>query len=88
MSERRAVVVSTKTGLDIRGVLREQTGELLVLAAASVAGEEGGRTTWKPLVGDTVIPMSNVDYWQRALPAEFVASMTLGGVLPLEGGPG
>lgn len=66
----QTVIVSTKTGLDIRGVLREEHADGLVLAAASVLGDENGQSVWKSLPGEVVIPASNVDYYQRALPPE------------------
>lgn len=64
------VVVSLTTGGDIRGVLREEFDDALVLAGAAVAGEQNGQTVWKNLVGEVVIPMERVEYWQQGLPPE------------------
>ena len=62
------IVVSLTTGGEIRGVLRERGTDAIVLAAPSVAGEQNGRVTWQPLVGEVVIPMERIEYWQRGLP--------------------
>ena len=63
------VVISLKTGTDIKGVLRETTEDAMVLSSASVAGTVGNVTVWRPLPGEVVVPMDNIEYYQRALPA-------------------
>jgi hypothetical protein len=62
------IVVSLTTGGEIRGVLRERATDAIVLGAPAVAGEQNGRITWQPLVGEVVIPMERIEYWQRGLP--------------------
>lgn len=70
------VVVTTKAGYEIRGLLREEgsNGFVLVDAAQSMAGPNG-QTAWKPLLGEVVIPLSNVDYYQRALPVSILSQI-------------
>jgi hypothetical protein len=69
------VVVSLKTGTDIKGLLRDHTPEGMVLTSATIAGEENGHVVWRQLVGEVVIPVDNIDYFQRRLPLE----LNLGG---------
>jgi hypothetical protein len=69
------VVVSLRSGVDVKGVLRDAASDALVLSAASVAGEQGGRTVWQKMPGEVVIPMGNIDYWQRSLPPEILAEL-------------
>jgi hypothetical protein len=75
MAELHTVIVSLKSGLDLRGVLREEADNALVLTSAAVAGTVNERLVWRPLVGEVVIPLSNVDYWQRSLPIEVLDSL-------------
>lgn len=71
----QTVIVSLKTGVDIRGLLREHAADGMVLTSAAVAGTVNERIVWKPLVGEVVIPESNIDYWQRALPVEILEAL-------------
>lgn len=63
--ELRAIIVTTKTGLTIRGLLSEMDRGVIILKAAQRAGEEQGRIVWQAIAGDVVIPADNVDYYQR-----------------------
>jgi hypothetical protein len=63
-----AVLVSTKTGQSIKGVLREHASNGMVLSNASIASiDANGRVQWNALDGDVVVPMANIDYWQTGL---------------------
>jgi hypothetical protein len=66
------VVVSLTTGTDIRGVLREDTPDFMVLTAAAVAGEVNGQLVWKDLPGEVVIPAPRIDYYQRGIPPALI----------------
>ena len=62
------MLVSTKTGSSIKGLLRDQAPNGLVLTNASVAAvDPNGTVQWHSLDGDVVVPMQNVDYWQTNL---------------------
>lgn len=69
--------MTTTTGSMIRGVLREHDDTAMVLAAVTEASEtqNGINIVWRPLSGEVVIPMSRVEYWQRALPPELLTNM-------------
>jgi hypothetical protein len=63
------VLVQTKTGGSIKGVLVERNRVALVLRAAAIASVGiNDSQIWSKAIGDLVIPMVNVDYWQEALP--------------------
>lgn len=70
------VVVTTKAGYEIRGLMREEgsNGFVLVDAAQSYTGPNG-QTAWKPLIGEVVIPLANVDYYQRGLPPQILTQI-------------
>ncbi len=57
----RKVVINTKTGRAIRGVLWERRGEYLVLRGAELLGE---RREAVAMDGDVLIDKSNVDFMQ------------------------
>lgn len=65
------VLVQTKTGNSIKGALVENRRDALVLRAAAVLtiGVNNAQT-WEKAIGDLVIPMQNVDYFQQALSVE------------------
>jgi hypothetical protein len=70
------VVITTRDGSEIKGILREQSENAFVLTSAALAGEgPNGQTIWKDLVGEVVVPASRVEYWQRALPAEILSKL-------------
>lgn len=63
------VLVQTKTGGSIKGVLihRDRTG--LILRAASILSPgPNGQEIWSKAIGDVVIPVENTDFFQQALP--------------------
>lgn len=72
MKELQLVVVTTRTGLDIRGLLREVDERFCVLTAAAVMVENGQQVAWRDLPGEVVIPLANVDYYQRGVPPSLV----------------
>ncbi len=72
MEPLQVAVVTTKNDTTIRGLLATQQADLLVLRAAAIMGEENGRTVWRNLPGETVIPLANVDYWQQGLPPDLL----------------
>lgn len=69
------VIVSLKTGVDIMGVLREQTEDAMILSNAAVLGQVNGKDVWGALPGEVVILTDNVDYYQRALPPAILAAI-------------
>jgi hypothetical protein len=67
------VIVSTQSGQSIKGVSIVIGSEGMVLTAAKVAGVGQNNTVvWNALLGEVVIPASNIDYWQRAIGQEMV----------------
>jgi len=66
------VWVSLKTGDAVRGILIDRTRDLMVLRSAQLGTERPSdhAQIWTRLQGDVVVPMDNVDYWQRGLPAD------------------
>jgi hypothetical protein len=71
------VIVTLKTDTTIRGVLREVGENGFILAAAQIAGEvpNTNNVAWRSLPGEVVIPLNNVDYWQRSLPPELLGRL-------------
>lgn len=71
------VVVTTVTGIEFKGILREyEVGRFMVLTSCSHAMEgPNGEAGWKELVGEVVIPDRNIDYFQRAMPAEILSKI-------------
>lgn len=69
------VVITTKNDTTLRGVLVARTPDGFVLRAASVMQTRGGEDRWQSLVGDTVVPLEQVDYWQRSLPIEVLEAL-------------
>lgn len=69
----RTVIVTLRTGTTIRGVLRTERRDALVLHAASQVQMDQGRITWAPIGGDVVVPMENIDYWQEGIEPAVVA---------------
>jgi small nuclear ribonucleoprotein (snRNP)-like protein len=64
------VQVTTKNGTVIRGVLREQGANGMILTSAQIQSQDqNGRVMFIKMDGDVVIPTDNVDYYQAALPA-------------------
>lgn len=70
-----AVIVSTKSGQSIKGMLIQRALDAIVLRAASLAAVDKDAVTWHSLEGDVVIPMENVDFWQSALPADVLDTL-------------
>lgn len=62
------VVVTTKTGQSIKGVLIDRGRNGIVLRAPLLgATGQNSVVTWEPLGGDVVIPVENIDYYQQGL---------------------
>lgn len=72
------VVITTKNDTTLRGVLVARTPDGFVLRAASVMQTRGGEDRWQALIGDTVVPLEQVDYWQRSLPIEVLEALKNG----------
>lgn len=70
-AEPPVVLVTTKSGQSLKGVLREARSDALVLGLGSVASVAEGATKveWLALDGDVVIPIDNVDFYQLGLDA-------------------
>jgi hypothetical protein len=65
------VMVTTRTGTSIKGLLVDRARNGIVLRAASVGSvDHNGVATWERMGGDVVVPIENIDYWQANLPAE------------------
>jgi hypothetical protein len=65
------VMVTTRTGTSIKGLLVERARNGVVLRAASVGSlDHNNVATWERMGGDIVIPIENIDYWQENLPPE------------------
>lgn len=65
------VVVTTQTGGTIKGVLVDRRRDGLILRAASTLGTgPNNEAIWTKAIGEIVIPMANVDYFQQLLPLE------------------
>ncbi len=64
------VMVHLKSGDTIRGLLVDRQREWLTLRAASVGSvrPQDGAEMWTKAVGDVVIPVDNIDWYQAALP--------------------
>jgi len=62
----RRVVVNTKTGTSLSGVLVEERGPILILKGAAMLTASANPV---PVDGDVVVERSNVDFVQ-VLPAE------------------
>lgn len=73
--ELTAVIVSTKSGQSIKGLLLEQGSNQIVIRAASVAAVETNGITWHSLDGDVVVPMENVDFWQAGVAADVIDTL-------------
>jgi hypothetical protein len=70
------VVITTKTSLEIKGVLREEASDAFVLTSAALAGNGPNmETIWSDLAGEVVVPFSNVDYYQRSLPPDILSKL-------------
>lgn len=70
------VVITTRDGTEIKGILREQSENAFILSSAAIAGTGSNQeTVWKDLVGEVVIPADRIEYWQRALPAEILSKL-------------
>ena len=68
-----AVLVTTRDGQSIKGVLVERSRDGLILRAASLAGvDPNGVQVWTKMVGDVVVPMPNVAFYQEALGVELL----------------
>lgn len=64
----RAVVVTTKTGGALKGLLAGKDGSALLLKAAQLATQgANSRITWQPLAGEVIIPRDNIEYWQQGV---------------------
>lgn len=62
------VIISTKTGQSIKGVLVHRDRTAYILRAASIGSlDQNGVAQWQRLMGDVIIPADNVDYYQSAL---------------------
>lgn len=57
----RRVIVTTKTGQSLRGVLWQRRAGYLVLKEAEVSNERG---VFRPVVGELLVERANVDYLQ------------------------
>lgn len=64
----RSVVVTTRSGHTLKGVLVDERRSSLVLRAAALADVQPQGVSFTPLDGDVVIPMDNVDFWQEVEP--------------------
>jgi hypothetical protein len=65
------VMVTTRTGTSIKGLLVDRGRSGIVLRAAAVGSvDHNGVTVWERMGGDVVVPIENIDYWQSNLPAE------------------
>ena len=69
-----AVWVNLKTGDAIKGILVDRQRDFLMLRAARVGTTrtQDGAQIWTKAVGDIVIPMDNIDYYQTAIPLEMI----------------
>lgn len=62
------IVVTTKTGQLIKGILVDQSREKIMVRMASVSSvDRNGNTIWTRLNGDVVILSENVDWYQLAV---------------------
>jgi hypothetical protein len=57
----RRVIVTTKTGQSLRGVLWQRCAGFLVLKDGEVSNERG---VFRPVVGELLVERGNVDYIQ------------------------
>lgn len=69
----RAVVVTTKDGITIRGAMVHADRAMVLLRSAAV-GSDDPQTglKWQKMQGDIVIPLDNVSYWQEGLDASLL----------------
>lgn len=68
-----AVIVTTRTGQSIKGVLVGNGRDGMMLRAASLGSIDGnGSPQWQRLMGDVVIPANNIDFYQCAVGAEIL----------------
>lgn len=67
------VVVSTKSGQLLRGVLVSVHRDALIMRAVTIATvERNQQTRYAPLDGDVVVPTDNIDFYQTGLDASIL----------------
>jgi hypothetical protein len=69
-------VVTTKQATVIKGALKEQHSNAVILTSAAIANrDQNGVLLWTPLDGDTVIVMDNIEFMQTGLDASLLSNV-------------